>query len=468
MRGGLRLRIIALVIFVSALTLAVAAATLLSPLDQQLHATAIKDLSDDLHADRGLVTRLPDENGNLPAQQLSDAAQLLRRRTRSDIAVFTADGRVLENTDHDSPAGDYKSVDAVLADRRDAGKITGSGSDAEADVAIPIEADDGSLKLIVAARRPITDVRSVTDTVTRAFLLAAAVGLAAALLAGLPLSGRMATRIRRLRDTALRVAQIGPTAEMKPDSGRDEIGDLSRAFATMQVQLQNQEAARRAFVATASHELRTPLASLRLMLDLLIEDLHAEPADIEHAREQAGKMDHQADRLSRLTANLLDLSRIDSGIPLRAELIEIDAIVRAVAAEFELRAQAKSLALELDLGGAGPAWAIGDAGAVAQIVRILLDNAVRYADQRVGVTIAAAGGQIIVTVADDGPGVPAAEREQVFQRFSRGSAPEGGGFGLGLAIGRELAGRMDGGLSLDGPAGTGGRFLLTLPAGPVV
>lgn len=465
MRGGLRVRIIALVIFVSALTLAVAAVTLFSPLDRQIHGAAISDLSGDLHADHGLVTRLPAENGVPPAKELAAAARLLRKRTRSDIAVFTGDGRLLENTDHDSPAGDYRSVKAVLADRRDAGMITGKGSDAEADVAIPIESDDGTVKLILAARRPITDVQSITGVVTRAFLLAAAVGLAAALLAGLPISGRMAARIRRLRDTALRVAQIGPAAEMKPDAGHDEIGELSRAFATMQLQLQNQEAARRAFVATASHELRTPLASLRLMLDLLIEDLQTEPADIGHAREQAGKIDRQAERLSQLTANLLDLSRIDSGIPLQSELIEADAIVRAVAAEFELRAQAESLTLELDLG-TQPAWAIGDGGAVAQVVRILLDNAVRYAEHRVSAAVSAVDGQITVTVADDGPGVPVAERDQIFNRFSRGSAPEGGGFGLGLAIGRELASRMDGELSLDGETAAGGRFLLTLPAAP--
>jgi len=464
MRGGLRVRIIALVVFVSALTLVVAAVTLLSPLDRQLHKTAISDLSGDLHADRGLVTRLPATEGIVRERQLRAAAHLLRKRTRSDIAIFTIDGRMLENTDHDSPGTDYKSVRDVLLRRKDTGMITGKGSDAEADVAIPIESDDGAVKLILAARRPITDLQSITGSVTRAFLLAAAVGLAAALLAGLPISGRMATRVRRLRDTALRVAEIGPAAEMKPDAGRDEIGDLSRAFATMQLQLQEQEAARRAFVATASHELRTPLASLRLMLDLLIEDLRAEPADVEHAREQAGKMDRQAERLSQLTANLLDLSRIDSGVPLQAELIETDAIVRAVAAEFELRAEAESLALELDLGD-GPAWAVGDGGAVAQIVRILLDNAVRYAEHRVSATVGAAGGQITVTVADDGPGVPADERDQIFSRFSRGSAPAGGGFGLGLAIGRELADRMDGELALDGQTG-GGRFMLTLPAAP--
>ena len=162
--------------------------------------------------------------------------------------------------------------------------------------------------------------------VRRAFTVAAAAGLAGALLFGLLLAGRLIRRLRRLRDTALRLSDIGPQAELKPDDGRDEIGDLSRAFATMQHRLREQEQARRAFVATASHELRTPLASLSVMLDMLVDDLHAEPADVRSARTQAANAEAQVQRLSLLSAELLDLSRIDAGIPLRSELVELPAV----------------------------------------------------------------------------------------------------------------------------------------------
>src|SRR5204862_2022233 len=225
-------------------------------------------------------------------------------------------------------------------------------------------------RVIVAARKPISSVHDANGVVRRAFTVAALAGLAGALLVGGFLAGRLVQRIRRLRDTTLRVSELGPEAELSPDRGRDEIGDLSRAFATMQQRLREQEQARRAFVATASHELRTPLTSLQVMLDMLGEDLRTQPVNIESAQTQAANAEAQVQRLSSLAADLLDLSRIDAGIPLRAELVEVGAIVRSVAMELQARGGAG-----IELSGDEVVWAVGDPGSVAQIVRILLDNA---------------------------------------------------------------------------------------------
>ncbi len=116
-----------------------------------------------------------------------------------------------------------------------------------------------------------------------------------------------------------------------------------------------------------------------------------------------------------------------------------------------------------------PCWARGDPGAVARIVRILLDNALRFAPEGSAIAVAPgfSGDRAVIDVADRGPGVPASERERIFQRFERGSRTGGeGGFGLGLAIGRELATRQGGRLELrHAPAG-GARFRLSLPAEP--
>ena len=109
--------------------------------------------------------------------------------------------------------------------------VTGEGRRAEAEVAFPLTIHERPV--IVAARKPFNDVQDATGVVRRAFTVAAAAGLAGALLFGLLLAGRLIRRLRRLRDTALRLSDIGPQAELKPDDGRDEIGDLSRAFATM-------------------------------------------------------------------------------------------------------------------------------------------------------------------------------------------------------------------------------------------
>jgi signal transduction histidine kinase len=112
-------------------------------------------------------------------------------------------------------------------------------------------------------------------------------------------------------------------------------------------------------------------------------------------------------------------------------------------------------------------WAKADPGSTAQIVRILLDNALRHGAGPVTVGVEHRNGMAAVVVQDDGLGVPPVDRERIFARFERGaSANPGPGFGLGLAIGRDLARRMGGELELDGPGATGARFVLTLPRAP--
>jgi signal transduction histidine kinase len=110
-------------------------------------------------------------------------------------------------------------------------------------------------------------------------------------------------------------------------------------------------------------------------------------------------------------------------------------------------------------------WALGDPGSVAQILRILLDNAMRVSPPGSQITVQLRGGeQASLSVCDEGPGVPAAERDLIFHRFHRGSSTGGeAGFGLGLAIGRELAQRMGGELVLEDAPGPGAQFTLLLP-----
>jgi signal transduction histidine kinase len=232
----------------------------------------------------------------------------------------------------------------------------------------------------------------------------------------------------------------------------------------MQEDLRRQEAARRAFVATASHELRTPLTMLQGTMELLEEDLRSGRLDELDALRQVGGARKGLDRLSTLAGELLDLSRLDAAVPLRAEPVELGELARAVAAEFELRARERLTAVEVALP-AGPCWGHGDPDAVARVVRILLDNALRYGPRGVPVRVQARAGSAhaSIRVSDAGPGIPEEERDRIFERFHRGSgAGAAGGFGLGLAIGRELARRMGGDLDVADADSGGTSFVLKL------
>jgi signal transduction histidine kinase len=233
----------------------------------------------------------------------------------------------------------------------------------------------------------------------------------------------------------------------------------------MQNQLRRQEEARRAFVATASHELRTPLTSLDGMLELLAQDLGDDHPDLQDARALVERAHAQSRRLGRLAADLLDLSRIDAEVELRSEPVELGELSRAVLAEFEIGGEHADVTPLLD-GHPHPIWALGDPGSIAQILRILLDNAVRASPRGSRIRVSLAGeSRAAISVSDEGPGVHPEERDAIFERFQRGRDTAGqAGFGLGLAIGRELAQRMGGELVLEDPDGVGARFTLRLPA----
>ncbi len=460
---GLRGRLAAALLAISALTLAIAAASLLAPLNRQLRTDALTSLEQTAQTAKPTFNDLPRSAIRPGSPRLAAAASALGRRTAAEVVVLDARNRILTATSVD-PGERFPDAGRAIARQRLVSGIAGTGGEGEAQVAIPLQA--GGARFGLSLRRSLDDLASAQAVVRRGLLVAGAIALAAALLVGIALATRLARRLTALRDTVLRVADLGPVAEVHADDTRDEIGDLTRAFATMQDRLREQEQARRTFVSTASHELRTPLAALRLMLDSASEDVGAPHPDLESARDQIDRAIGQTERLSTLAADLLDLSRLDAGVPLRAELVELGELARSVLAELQPRAARAHRPLELSAHD--DRWAIADPGAVAQILRILLDNAIRHAPPHgtVRVAVGTGDGDAAVIVSDAGPGVPIDDRERIFERFQRGStATQDGGFGLGLAIGRELARRMSGDLRLDAPE-SGARFVLHLPPAP--
>jgi signal transduction histidine kinase len=212
----------------------------------------------------------------------------------------------------------------------------------------------------------------------------------------------------------------------------------------MQRRLAELDSARKQFIANASHELRTPIFSLGGFVELLEEE---DPSPEERA-EFVWTMRQQINRLTKLTADLLDLSQLDAGaMVMQARDVDLGAIARDVTREFGARAELHGSRLELRTPDR-PARALADPDRVRQIIRILLDNALTHTPEgtKVTVTTYSANRRAELTVSDEGSGIPQRVHGRIFERFY--TADSAGGSGLGLAIARELAQRMDGRISI--------------------
>jgi signal transduction histidine kinase len=462
---SLRTRLLLALLATSVVTLCVAALALLSPLQDRLRSESQNSVRSTVLATRGnLESQLRRADWTFSFDAGATMGKLADR-TGARVLLYAYPVDVTNPPTFDSGSGNT-STDDVFGVLTNGGRTVFSTNEGEGTrMAVPLPVTNP--RFILAVRRPDTESSQAVAVVRSAFLTAAVIGFGVALLLGLLLSAGLSRRLGRLRRSALALARDGVNAPPPPrDDGADEVGDLARALASMQQALVRQEEARRAFVATASHELRTPLTSLQGNLELLLEDLDAGHLDVEDAGAVLRGGQQQLRRLANLASELLDLSRLDAGVELRREPVEVGELCRAVAAEFALRARDRAVDLDV-VPPTGPVWASGDPGAVARVARILIDNALRFspAGQTIRITAAYHGDRATLEVADHGPGVPQEERDLIFERFQRGTRTGGeGGFGLGLAIGRELARRLDGELSLEShTAVSGARFALTLP-----
>jgi two-component system, OmpR family, phosphate regulon sensor histidine kinase PhoR len=233
-------------------------------------------------------------------------------------------------------------------------------------------------------------------------------------------------------------------------------------------QARRTERLRRDFVANASHELRTPVAAIVGAT----ETLRAGAADDPSARASfLDILDRHAQRLARLTTDLLDLARIEGGYQPRVESVPVAAAVEAVVAALDERARAKSITVEVR--GAGELAVAAERAAVEQIVTNFVDNAIKYTPERGRVTVtvtARDGGRIEIAVEDTGPGIATEHLARIFERFYRvdnARSRELGGTGLGLAIVRHLALANGGDVSVQSTVGAGSRFAVSLPRAQV-
>jgi two-component system, OmpR family, sensor kinase len=317
---------------------------------------------------------------------------------------------------------------------------------------------EGEPQRVALYSRDFEEVEETVAFIRSRVLLATILALVIALAGGYLVARRLARRVRRVEAAAAEVAR-GRFKDPLPVDSEDELGQLTRTFNEMQAQLRQVDVARKKFIATASHELRTPIFSLGGFVELLQD----EDLDEETRREFLDTMSGQVARLQKLSVDLLDLSRLDAGsLELENEPVDLSDLARAVVSEFRPALAEHGTDLTVELPDEGPE-AHCDRQRVAQIMRILLDNALRHTPEGTDVTVRAdrINGAAGLTVADKGPGLAEPARSKAFDRFYTGDAAQGAG--LGLAIARELAERMDGRIVLASRPGST-SFRLELPA----
>jgi signal transduction histidine kinase len=319
---------------------------------------------------------------------------------------------------------------------------------------------------VVLLSSSLTDQLSTVDVVQRRLLLATLVALGVVGALGAYAAGVHARRIGRIERAAERIAE-GYFDEQLDETGSDELGQLAASFERMRLQLAQLDTARKEFVANASHELRTPLFSLAGFLELLAD----EELDEETRVRFLATTREQVDRLTRLAADLLDLSRLDAG-QLHLEREDVDLAETATVLGEELAPLAGVTGHVVHVEAApGAVWAVADEERVLQIGRALAGNALAHTPPGSTVTIAAGGNgsRVRLTVSDDGPGIPAQHLERIFDRFYRVEGEAAHGSGLGLAIAREVAGRMGGSVEVvSEPGRTAFALLLPRPGTPGV
>ncbi|WP_327151876.1 HAMP domain-containing sensor histidine kinase [Nocardia sp. NBC_01329] len=264
--------------------------------------------------------------------------------------------------------------------------------------------------------------------------------------------------LREMTAAAQRMAQGDYTSRVRASS-RDEVGQLAEAFNRMAADLAAADRQRRDLIANVSHELRTPITALHAVLENLVDGVsEPDPKTLETALAQT-------DRLGRLVAELLDLSSIEAGaVPLEREELSITALFAEVVAEAEVTTAGLGRGIRFrGTVDPGTATVYADRGRLQQVLLNLLDNAARHgpAGGEVRLHARTVGGDAVIDVDDDGPGIPHAERERIFDRFTRGGSTDGGGTGLGLAIARWVIDLHHGRIAVIDP---GSRIRVTLPA----
>jgi signal transduction histidine kinase len=435
-RQGLRFRLTVAAATVLALALAISASVLLSVLDRTLIDTV-----DESTRQQAQAVRVAADAGTLTSP--------ISTHDGTIVQVIDAQGRITHVT-----YGTDRLV-PLLGERARA-KALKSGQARMLDgrpYAIPgflrvvvLSADRGQT---VVAARPISEIQTSLGTAGRVLLVGTPALIVLLAVASWLMIGRTLRPISALRKSAADITHTARSRRLPVPRSRDEVHFLATTLNGMLARLEEAEQRQRALVSDAAHELRSPLASIRLQLEVALG--HPEGQDWQETAE--GVLEDTM-RLSRLAEDLLALARLDErgGVPARREPVNLDEVVRQTVDRYG----------EARLTVCDPVVVQGDALDLSRVLTNLMDNATRHTSSKVEVALTADG---VLSVADDGPGIPPQDRERVFNRFTRldsGRSRDEGGTGLGLAIVRETVLAHGGTVVLE-DAAPGLRAVVRLP-----
>jgi signal transduction histidine kinase len=383
------------------------------------------------------ILRILDENGNLiasPFGKQEDALPL------SDSALAT-----LQQNSDVFETGDVSGEQLLIYSR-------------------PI-IRNGELVFIIQVARSLTERNRTLQSLASTLSMIGFVMLVVAFGVGWVLSGLALRPIDRMTQTAQQIGEERDFSRRVDYSGKqDEVGKLANTFnqmlAGLQTAYQKVEHAleqQRNFVSDVSHELRTPLTTLRGNLGLL---LHKPPVPEDVKEDIVTDMVDESDRMIRLVNELLMLAHADAGRSLAKEPIAINPVVEEITRQANFLAQDRKINVQLD----HDVDIQGDRDAFKQILLILIDNAIKYSQQDIRVITQISDKQLVISVEDQGQGIPEEDLSRVFDRFYR--AEDNSiihGFGLGLPIAKSLVEAMNGMIEIESRLGIGSVVKITFP-----
>ncbi len=307
------------------------------------------------------------------------------------------------------------------------------------------------MHFVVLYAAPLAAVDAAQDTVMFYLMIGVPILIVVAGAATYVFAGRALRPVEAIRARVASMSEKDLAERVPVPAARDEVGRLAETMNAMIARLEHAQKVQRRFVADASHELRSPLATIGAGLELL---QNSDPGTVVALRGET-------QRLGRLVDDLLLLARADErGLQPRRDEVDLDEIVEAERArpyEDGVRTEVRAEHVRV----------VGDRGQLVRVLRNLVDNAHRHARSRVLVTLGREGDRAVLDVVDDGPGVPAADRIRIFERFVRlddARARADGGSGLGLAIVAEVVAAHGGQVWVEDAPGGGALFRVRLPA----